>query len=69
MVRLRPTRHGNRQLNKAVYRIAVTQIRRGGPGKDYFQRRPMKAIPASEPALPQTPNHPRRLHQAQALRG
>ncbi|GFG87773.1 IS110 family RNA-guided transposase [Mycolicibacter algericus] len=38
-VRLLPTRQGNRQLNKAIHRIALTQINRGGPGKDYFQRR------------------------------
>ena len=38
-VRLRPARHGNRQLNMAVHRIAVTQIRMDSPGKDYFQRR------------------------------
>jgi transposase len=37
--RLGPVRIGNRQLNKAIHRIALTQIWRGGPGKDYFQRR------------------------------
>ncbi|HKN95525.1 MAG TPA: IS110 family transposase [Pseudonocardiaceae bacterium] len=40
----RTTRHrlargGNRQLNAALHRIAVTQIRLDGPGRAYFQRR------------------------------
>lgn len=38
-VRMRSGRHGNRQLNMAVHRIAVTQIHHEGPGRDYFQRR------------------------------
>jgi transposase len=33
------TKQGNRQLNKAIHRITITQIRCGGPGKDYYQRR------------------------------
>jgi transposase len=32
-------RGGNRQLNAALHRIAVTQLRRGGPGLAYYQRR------------------------------
>ncbi len=32
-------RHGNRQLNAAIHRIAIVQISKEGPGKDYFQRR------------------------------
>jgi transposase len=40
----RTTRHrlargGNRQLNAALHRIAVTQIRLDGPGRTYYQRR------------------------------
>jgi transposase len=35
----RMTRSGNRQLNAAVHRIALTQMRRGGVGRDYYQRR------------------------------
>jgi hypothetical protein len=27
------------ELNKAIHRIAITQIAHGGPGKQYFQRR------------------------------
>jgi transposase len=38
-VRMRSGRHGNRQLNMAVHRIAVVQIQHQGPGKEYFQRR------------------------------
>jgi len=38
-VRLRPTRHGNRRLNAAIHRIAVTQTIHDGPGKTYYQRR------------------------------
>lgn len=44
-VRMGPARRGNRQLNKAIHRIAVTQVRRGGPGKDYFERRIAEGLP------------------------
>lgn len=37
--RHRLNRGGNRQLNTALHRIAVTQLRRPGPGRDYLQRR------------------------------
>lgn len=37
--RHRLARGGNRQLNAALHRIAVTQIRLHGPGKVYYQRR------------------------------
>jgi transposase len=36
--RFRLNRGGNRQVNAALHRIAVTQLR-GGPGKDYVERR------------------------------
>jgi len=36
---LRPIRHGNRQLNTAIHRIAMVQIVNDGPGNAYFQRR------------------------------
>jgi transposase len=36
---LRPIRHGNRQLNVALHRIAMVQITHAGPGHDYFHRR------------------------------
>lgn len=35
----RLVRHGNRQLNAAIHRIAIVQLTKDGPGKDYFQRR------------------------------
>jgi len=37
--RVRMTRSGNRQLNAALHRIAVTQIRLDGPGRDYYRKR------------------------------
>jgi transposase len=37
--RHRLNRGGNRQLNAALHRIAVTQIRLAGRGHDYFQHR------------------------------
>jgi len=37
-VRSRATHFGNRQLNAALYRIAITQLR-AGPGADYYRRR------------------------------
>ena len=37
--RHRLARGGNRQLNAALHRIAVTQIRLGGPGTTYYQHR------------------------------
>lgn len=37
--RHRLARGGNRQLNAALHRIAVTQIRLEGPGREYYQRR------------------------------
>lgn len=36
--KVRLSRSGNRQLNEAMYWIALTQIRVDGPGKDYYQR-------------------------------
>jgi transposase len=38
-VRHRLNRGGNRQLNAALHRIAITQIRLGGPGKTYLDHR------------------------------
>jgi transposase len=37
--RVRFTRSGNRQLNAAVHRIAVTQLRLKGPGRSYYDKR------------------------------
>ena len=37
--RVRMTRSGNRQLNAALHRIAVTQIRLNGLGQAYYRKR------------------------------
>jgi transposase len=37
--RMRMTRSGNRQINTALHRIAVTQIRLDGLGQDYYRKR------------------------------
>ena len=37
--RHRLSRTGNRQLNVALHRIAITQLQREGPGKTYFEHR------------------------------
>lgn len=37
--RHRLNRGGNRQLNAALHRIAVTQLQRPGPARDYLERR------------------------------
>ena len=37
--RVRVTRSGNRQLNAALHRIAVTQIRLNGRGRTYYRTR------------------------------
>jgi transposase len=37
--RVRLSRGGNRQLNVALHRMALTQARLDGPGRDYYQRK------------------------------
>ncbi|MBK9158989.1 MAG: IS110 family transposase [Micropruina sp.] len=37
--RVRLSRGGNRQLNAAIHRIALTQIRLHGPGKTYYEKK------------------------------
>ena len=37
--RHRLCRGGNRQLNAAIHRIAITQLRLVGPGQAYYRRR------------------------------
>lgn len=46
--RVRLTRSGNRQLNAAVHRIAVTQIRLEGLGKAYYQRKKAEGMSTPE---------------------
>ena len=38
-MRVRVIRSGNRQLNAALYRIALTQSRHPGPGQEYYCKR------------------------------
>jgi transposase len=36
---MRRPKYGNRQLNSAIHRIAITQLRLDGPGRAYYQKR------------------------------
>jgi transposase len=46
--RVRLTRSGNRQLNAAIHRIAVTQIRLKGLGKAYYDKKKAEGMSTSE---------------------
>lgn len=46
--RVRLTRSGNRQLNAAIHRIAVTQIRLDGRGKAYYDRKRAEGMSTPE---------------------
>lgn len=46
--RVRLTRSGNRQLNAAVHRIAVTQIRLDGLGKAYYEKKKAEGMSTPE---------------------
>ena len=46
--RVRLTRSGNRQLNAAVHRIAITQIRINGVGKTYYEKKRSEGKSTSE---------------------
>lgn len=46
--RVRMTRSGNRQLNAAVHRIAVTQIRLDGLGKTYYEKKKAEGMSTPE---------------------
>ena len=60
--RVRMTRSGNRQLNAALHRIAVTQIRLEGLGQTYYRHRLTHGDSKTRGStLPQTPPIPRRL--------
>ena len=55
------TRSGNRQLNAALHRIAVTQIRLDGLGQAYYRKRvDGRRLQHRSAALPQTPPGPYR---------
>jgi transposase len=52
--RVRMTRAGNRQLNMALHRIAVTQIRlRSSAGRVYFEKKKIEGVRSRSPSLPQ----------------
>lgn len=46
--RVRLTRSGNRQLNAAIHRVAVTQIRVDGLGKAYYQKKKSEGMSTPE---------------------
>jgi transposase len=46
--RVRLTRSGNRQLNAAIHRIAITQIRLDGLGKAYYTRKKSEGMSTPE---------------------
>jgi transposase len=46
--RVRLTRSGNRQLNAALHRIAVTQIRLDGLGKTYYEKKKAEGMSTPE---------------------
>jgi transposase len=46
--RVRLTRSGNRQLNAAVHRIAITQIRLAGLGQAYYRKKKAEGMTHSE---------------------
>ena len=46
--RVRLTRSGNRQLNAAMHRIAVTQIRLDGLGKAYYEKKKAEGMSTPE---------------------
>ena len=63
--RVRMTRSGNRQLNAALHRIAVTQIRIDGLGQDLLREEEgRRQVQSRSPALPQTPPRPHRLQRS-----
>ena len=46
--RVRLTRSGNRQLNAAIHRIAITQIRIEGLGKTYYEKKKTEGMSTPE---------------------
>jgi transposase len=59
--RVRLTRSGNRQLNAAIHRIAVTQIRLDGLGNLLREEEGRRHVHPRSTALPQTTTRPHRL--------
>jgi transposase len=70
--RVRLNRGGNRQLNLALHRIAVTQTRLDGPGKHYYQRRrstgdtPKEALRCLKRQITKAVYHALKTHHTQA---
>jgi hypothetical protein len=56
--RYRLARGGNRQLNTAIHRIALIQIRLDGPGRAYYQRRRPRERPSKKPSAPSNARSP-----------
>src|SRR6476659_8937513 len=53
------TRSGNRQLNAALQRIALTQIRLAGSGQDYYRKKTRhRRLHPRSTTQPQTPPRP-----------
>lgn len=46
--RVRLTRSGNRQLNAAIHRIAVTQVRLNGLGRTYYEKKKTEGMSTPE---------------------
>jgi transposase len=46
--RVRLTRSGNRQLNAAIHRIAITQVRLDGLGKTYYEKKKSEGMSTPE---------------------
>lgn len=46
--RVRLTRSGNRQLNTAIHRIAITQVRMDGLGKTYYEKKKAEGMSTPE---------------------
>jgi len=46
--RVRLTRSGNRQLNTAIHRIAITQVGREGLGKTYYEKKKTQGMSSTE---------------------
>ena len=64
--RHRLDRGGNRQLNCALYRIAITQARYHPPARAYLERKQSRRQkPTRSDPLPQTTTRPHRLQHTQ----
>ena len=61
--RMRMTRSGNRQINVALHRIALSQIRMDGPGRAYYRKRIAAGDPPAQCfAQAEAPREPGGIH-------